>query len=204
MRKLRTIASAVAAILMMSQVALADNEKKATTFKVDASKSQIAWKAKKVTGEHFGKIPLTEGTITLDKGKLTGGSFVANIGGLTVEDLKDANMNGKLTRHLKNDDFFSTDKFPSSKFVVTNVVAAGGNKYNVTGDLTIKGITKPVTFPVTLAVSGKTATATGLITVDRTKYDIKFRSKSFFDAAALGDNMIYDDFTLEFTAVASL
>ncbi len=204
MRTLKHLTNALVAVLILSQVALADDGKKVATYKIDASKSQITWNAKKVKGAHFGKVPFTEGSFTLENGALTGGSFVTSIANLTVEDLKDPESNGKLTRHLKNDDFFSADKFPTSKFVITKVTPAGSNKYEVTGDLTIKGITKPVTFPVTVAVSGKTATATGLITVDRSKYDIKFRSKSFFDVASLGDNLIYDDFTLDFKAVASL
>ncbi len=204
MNTIKNLTRVLAAVMILVQTAWADHGSKDNTFKIDASKSQITWNAKKVTGEHFGKVPFTEGSFTLDKGKLTGGSFVASIADLTVEDVKDAKGNGNLTNHLKSDDFFSVEKFPTAKFVVTKVSPSGANKYEVTGDLTIKGITKPVTFPVSVAVSGKTATATGLITVDRAKYDIKFRSKSFFDANALGDKLIYDDFTLNFKAVASL
>ena len=73
----------------------------------------------------------------------------------------------------------------------------------VTGDLTIKGITKPVSFPVTVKTTANGAEATGTITVDRSKYDMKFRSKSFFDASTLGDKMIYDDFTIDVKLVAA-
>ena len=107
---------------------------------------------------------------------------------LTVTDL-DGEMKGKLEGHLKSDDFFSTDKHTTASFVITNVTGKNGN-YKVTGDLTIKGITKPNTFD--MVVSGNTATAD--LKVDRTQYDIKFRSASFFEN--LKDKAIYDEFDL--------
>lgn len=107
---------------------------------------------------------------------------------LTVTDLE-GEMKGKLEGHLKSDDFFSTDKHTEAKFVITNVSGKDG-KYKVTGDLTIKGITNPNTFD--MIISGNTAKAD--LKVDRTKYDIKFRSASFFDN--LKDKAIYDNFDL--------
>lgn len=157
--------------------------------KVDVVNSKITWKGHKVTGEHDGYIILESGALQFDdKNQLTGGSFVMNMPTLTVTDLE-GEMKGKLEAHLKSDDFFSTDKHSTAKFVITNVSGKDG-KYKVTGDLTIKGITNPNTFD--MVVSGNTAKAD--IKVDRTKYDIKFRSASFFDG--LKDKAIYDNFDL--------
>lgn len=160
-----------------------------TEKKVDVNNSKITWKGHKVTGEHEGHITLEKGTLTFDdKNQLTGGSFLMDMSTLTVTDL-DGEMKGKLEGHLKSDDFFSTDKHNTASFVITNVTGKSGT-YKVTGDLTIKGITKPNTFE--MVVSGNTATAD--LKVDRTQYDIKFRSSSFFDN--LKDKAIYDDFDL--------
>lgn len=157
--------------------------------KVDVVNSKITWKGHKVTGEHDGYIILQKGALKFDdKNQLTGGSFVMDMPTLTVTDLE-GESKGKLEAHLKSDDFFSTDKHTAATFVITNVSGKDG-KYKVTGDLTIKGITYPNTFD--MVVSGNTATAD--LKVDRTKYDIKFRSASFFDG--LKDKAIYDNFDL--------
>jgi polyisoprenoid-binding protein YceI len=202
MKLMKQCAGFLAAVLFVANVAVAEDGKKATTYKVDASKSELKWNGKKVTGEHYGTINLKEGSFTLDGAKLTGGSFVADMNSIIVQDLTDKEYNGKLLGHLKSEDFFSVEKHPTAKFVVTNATQKSGNTYDVTGNLTIKGITKPVTFPVTVTPAGNGAAVKGTIVVDRSKYDMKFRSKSFFDAATLGNNLIYDDFTIDVNLVA--
>jgi polyisoprenoid-binding protein YceI len=171
------------------------------TIKVDAQNSKIVWQAKKVTGAHDGNVPLNNGTLILDGNKLKGGSFVLDVKNLTVTDVKDENMNGKLTGHLKNDDFFAVDKHPEAKFVITSVSPKSGNQFDVVGNLTIKGITEEIKFPATVTADAKKVTATAKITVDRTKYGIKFRSSNFFEN--LGDKAISNDFVLDVNLVAN-
>jgi len=171
------------------------------TLTVDAKSSKISWGAKKVTGTHAGEIPLNSGSLVVDGDKLKGGSFVFDVKNLTVTDVKDAEMNGKLTGHLKSPDFFSVEAHPQAKFVITSVTPKGAGAYDVTGKLTIKGITDNVTFPATVKSDGKKVTADAKISVDRTKYDIKFRSKNFFEN--LGDKAIDNDFTLDVSLVAN-
>ncbi len=175
----------------------------AITYKVDTRQSTAKWNGKKVTGEHYGSIRIAEGSFDYDGKTITGGTFVIDMTSLTVEDIKDEKGQQRLANHLKNDDFFATDKFPQSRLVITGSTPGKDGQLQVTGDLTIKGITQPVTFPVSVKAKGQTTEATGKITVDRAKYDIKFRSKSFIDAASLGDKMIYDDFTLDVKVVAN-
>lgn len=202
MKLVKQFAGFMAAALFVVNVAVAEDGKKATTYKVDASKSELKWNGKKVTGEHYGTISLKEGSFTLDGAKLTAGSFVADMKSIVVEDLKDKEYNGKLTGHLKSEDFFSVEKHPTASFVVTSATPKAAGTFDVTGNLTIKGITKPVSFPVTVTPGKDGAAVKGTIVVDRSKYDMKFRSKSFFDVATLGDNMVYDDFTIEVNLVA--
>ncbi len=191
------MALAAATGLLLTSATLVEKTNKATTYKVDTSKSELIWRGKKVTGEHHGTIDLQSGSFTLDGMKLTGGSFVADMNSIKDLDIADKDMNGKLTGHLKSEDFFGVEKHPMAKFVVTKATPKSGGTADVTGDLTIKGITKPATFPVTVTSSGGQAMVKGTIIVDRSKYDMKFRSKSFFDAATLGDKMVYDDFEIE-------
>lgn len=171
------------------------------TLKVDTKSSKVSWGAKKVTGTHAGDIPLSSGSLIVDGDKLKGGTFVFDVKNLSVTDIKDAEMNGKLTGHLKSPDFFSVEKHPEAKFVITSVTPKSAGIYDVTGKLTIKGITDNVTFPATVKSDAKKVTADAKITVDRTKYDIKFRSANFFEN--LGDKAIDNDFTLDVNLVAN-
>ncbi|WP_396590397.1 YceI family protein [Allomuricauda sp. R78024] len=162
-----------------------DGEKKAV--KVD--ESTVTWKAYKVTGSHTGTIALKSGALEFEGDKLTGGEFVVDMTSIANTDLE-GDYKGKLEGHLNSDDFFGTATNPTSSLVFTKVEASGKNSYKVTGDLTIKGITKPVTFDV--SIYGNKATAT--LKVDRAAYDVKYGSGSFFDN--LGDKTIYDEFDL--------
>jgi len=155
---------------------------------VDVEKSQITWKGYKVTGEHEGTINLKSGVLMFDGDKLTGGKFEMDMTSINTTDLE-GEYKDKLDGHLKSADFFGVDKHPTAKFEITKAVGSG-NSYKVTGDLTIKNITNPVTFDMT--VNGNTATAQ--LKIDRAKYDVRYGSGSFFDN--LGDKTIYDEFDL--------
>ncbi|MCE7056106.1 YceI family protein [Algoriphagus sp. AGSA1] len=168
---------------------------------VNTTESTITWTAKKVTGQHHGKVPITSATLDYEDNRILGGNFEMDMTSLTVEDITDPGMNKKLSDHLKSDDFFSVEKHNKSMFKITDAKTSDGKAYQITGDLTIKGITKPVTFPATVSVSGGKITATGKLTFDRTHYDIKFRSGSYFEN--LADKLIYDDVELDVKLVAS-
>lgn len=156
---------------------------------VKTDESQVTWKAYKVTGSHTGTVNLKSGALLFNEGKLTGGDFTVDMTSLISTDLE-GEYKGKLEGHLKSDDFFGVATHPTSSLVFTKVEATGKNSYEVTGDLTIKGITKPVSFDV--SIYGSKATAT--MKVDRAQYDVRYGSGSFFDN--LGDKTIYDEFDL--------
>ncbi|TDD97022.1 YceI family protein [Flavobacterium cellulosilyticum] len=164
----------------------------AQTKKIDATKSKIEWLAKKVTGQHNGVVSFKDGALVFKGQKLVGGSFTVDMTSLTATDLTGEYL-GKLNGHLKSEDFFSTEKFPTSTLVFKKIGAKAKDVYTVTADLTIKGTTNPVTFDIT--VNGNAATTT--FNVDRTKYDIKYGSKSFFES--IGDKAINDEFELKVT-----
>ena len=156
---------------------------------VKAEESKVTWKAYKVTGSHTGTVALKEGALLFNEGTLTGGEFVVDMTSLIATDLE-GEYKQKLEGHLKSDDFFGVSDHPVSSLVFTKVQATGKNSYEVTGDLTIKGITKPVTLDV--SIYGNKATAT--FKVDRAQYNVRYGSGSFFDN--LGDKTIYDEFDL--------
>jgi len=162
-----------------------DGEKK----EVKTEESTVTWKAYKVTGSHTGTVNLKEGALMFDEGKLTGGNFTVDMTSLVNSDLE-GEYKGKLEGHLKSDDFFGVATNPTASLVFTKVESSGKNSYEVIGDLTIKGITKAVTFDV--SIYGSKATAT--MKIDRAQYDVRYGSGSFFDD--LGDKTIYDEFDL--------
>ena len=162
----------------------------AQTKKVDVAQSSINWTGKKVTGQHEGTINLKDGTLIFKGKKLVGGTFNVDMNSIIVTDLKAGQGKEKLEGHLKADDFFGTEKFATATLVFKKVVTKAPNVHTVNGDLTIKGITKPVTFDITTT----TSTASTTVKIDRTKYDIKYGSGSFFDN--LGDKAINNDFNL--------
>lgn len=174
---------------------------KVTAFQVDNKNSKLLWTARKVTGEHAGTIGVSSGTLNIENNALQSGSFKLDTRSITVTDIKDANSNAKLLGHLKSDDFFAVDKYPSADFLITGIKPHGNNQYDLTGKLTIKGITNDVSFPATINVEKEKLTATAKVKIDRTKYDIKYRSKNYFEN--LGDKAIYDDFDLDITLLAN-
>ncbi len=174
---------------------------KAITYKVDPAKSVMIWNGKKVTGEHTGNVKVADGAFVVEGNKVVGGQFTFDMNSITSTDLTDPTYNGKFIGHMKSEDFFNTAKFPTSSFKITKVTPKGGDQYEVTGNMTIKGITNPVTFPATVKVTGNQITADGKATLDRTKYDIRYGSKSFFEN--IGDKAIYDDFTVEMKLAAN-
>lgn len=174
--------------LVFGATALANSIDKETK-EVKTEESTVTWKAYKVTGSHTGTVSLESGALEFEGDQLTGGEFVVNMTTINTTDLE-GDYKNKLDGHLNSDDFFSTASHPTSKLVFTKVEATGKNSYEVTGDLTIKGITKPVTFDV--SIYGSKATAT--LKVDRSAYDVRYGSGSFFDN--LGDKTIYDEFDL--------
>ncbi|WP_439182958.1 YceI family protein [Carboxylicivirga taeanensis] len=161
---------------------------------VDVKLSEVTWTGKKVTGEHTGKIMFKEGFVQLKDKQLVGGEFVIDMNTITCTDLDNPDYNAKLVGHLKSDDFFGVENYPHSKLVLNNVSAIGKG-YKVSGDLTIKGKTHPVSFEV----KHSDHVFEGKMVIDRTKYDVRYGSGKFFDN--LGDKMIYDNFELVFKVV---
>jgi len=157
---------------------------------VDTETSSLKWHGKKVTGEHFGQIDLKEGWLQWDDNKLTDGAFIIDMSTISNTDLEDAEYNAKLVNHLKSDDFFGVEKFPTAKLEIKGSEKFTDNTAKVKAHLTIKDITHPIEFEA--QKDGNWFMAE--IVVDRSEYDVRYGSGSFFDN--LGDKMIYDDFTM--------
>jgi polyisoprenoid-binding protein YceI len=158
--------------------------------KVNISESTIVWTGKKVLGSHTGTIQLKEGYFEMEGNDIIGGKFMVDMTTINVTDLEAGNGKEKLEGHLKSDDFFGIKDHPLATLAFTKVQKMDDG-YEVDGMLTIKGTSEPISFD--LMMNGNTATTK--IKIDRTKYNVRYGSGSFFDS--LGDNTISDKFTLE-------
>jgi len=182
MKKLKTIT--LLALVVLGTTVSGQNKK------VNIEKSVIKWVGTKITGsDHSGTIKFQEGALIFKGKEVAGGNFTVNMNSLIVTDLT-GDSKANLEGHLKAEDFFGTEKFKTATLKFTKIANKGSGNYNVTADLSIKGITKPVTFE--LNVNSNIAEAK--LMVDRSKYNIKYGSKSFFQD--LGDKAINDEFEL--------
>ena len=173
------------------------NTEGADRYEVDASQSKIEWIGYKPTGQHNGTLNIKSGALYLVDDTPVGGEFVIDMNSLKVLDLEDPEWNGKLTGHLRSPDFFDVDNNPEANFVVTRIVRNknSGPAYLLTGNLTIKGITKSVTFGADIEREGEFFSGkTPQFTIDRTEYDIRYKSSKFF--SNLQNEFINDEFAL--------
>jgi hypothetical protein len=145
----------------------------------DLTSSYVKWTGYKVTGQHFGKVMLKSGSLEFEGDNLIGGAFEMDMTSITVEDL---------TAH------------PTSKFVITKVVSRGTpGAYKIIGNLNLKAATKELRFNADIKTIEGKQTAVAKIKLDRSEYDIRYGSGSFFEN--LGDKTIYDEFDLEINLV---
>ena len=171
-------------------------------FKIVNSQSSVNWIGKKVTGAHDGTIAIKEGNFIFNNGKLSGGNVVIDTTSIIILDITDPATNAQFAGHLASDDFFSIEKFPTASLEITKATEQAENNYLIEGGLTIKGITHPIGFNLETNTSQNTLKATGKIVIDRTKYEMKFRSGNFF--TNLGDTLIYNEFELNVNIIAEI
>jgi polyisoprenoid-binding protein YceI len=171
---------------------------------IDPAGSKLIWTGKKVTGEHTGGINVQSGTIGWSKDGLTSANVTIDMNSITCTDLEGGGAT-KLIGHLKSPDFFNTAAHGTATFKSTKVepiagAAPGQPNYKVTGDLTIKGVTHPITFDALAWHDGKVVRAAANLVFDRTKYDVRYGSSNFFEG--LGDKAISDEVALTFDVTA--
>jgi polyisoprenoid-binding protein YceI len=156
----------------------------------DTKKTTLNWHGEKVLGKHTGTILLKEGWLHLNNNMITAGEFH-----IDMTSIKDDDSNERLEGHLKSDDFFGVEKHPLSKIVIIGSEAFDKGSSLVKGNLTIKGITLPLEFMVKMEKADEGIWFNTHITVDRSKYNVRYGSGSFFDN--LGDKAIHDEFRVK-------
>ena len=159
--------------------------------KVNTETSTVKWTGSKVTSSHEGDIKIKSGKLILDHGRLVGGQFEIDMTTIVNTDIEDKEYRQKLEGHLKNEDFFNVNEFKTASLIITTVKLIEESSYELQANLTIKGITHEIKFNADVKIKGTAFLAIAKIKIDRTKWDIKYNSGSFFDG--LGDYLILDE-----------
>lgn len=181
-------------LVILCSLALCSFSANEETYHVDTKASTVEWLGKKTTGQHNGNVALQSGHIKFSNGIPVNGEFTLNMNSITVTDIKDAEDNQHLVTHLKSNDFFSAEKHPAATLRIKKVEKSSsktGANYQVTADLTIKGITNEIQFPAQIERKDNIVSAAANFTIDRTKWNVVYKSKSILGSMA--DKFIYDD-----------
>jgi polyisoprenoid-binding protein YceI len=170
-------------------------------FRRPYGKSKIRWTGRNLGNLHYGYLGLKEGAVEVHNGVVTGGHFTIDMQSIVCEDIADKTMNKLLVAHLSSADFFETNTFPEGKFTLTEAMliknaSPGVPNYRITGDLTLKGITRPVDFEAVIGwnTEGKLF-AQAAFEIDRTKWKVMYGSGRFFER--LGMHLVNDNITLQ-------
>ena len=186
--------------------------KEGESYQVNTEMSKVLWNGSKPTGIHTGSVSLSEGQLFVKDGALTAGSFVMDMNTINCLDLQ-GEQKASIEAHLKGltvgeeDDFFNVNKFPTAKFEitkVTNLVADESATNLIYGNLTLKGVTRAIGFKAKVQVVNKKVLVNiPEFKIDRTKWGIKFMSKSVL--GDIKDKFINDDIgiAIKLTTVAS-
>lgn len=164
--------------------AMANSAALGTSYNADLSQSNVTWIGTKPVGQHHGKMILDNGMIVVDNGKITGGKFDVAIASIQSMD-EDTSGSSKLMGHLKSADFFEVEKFPLANFEITGVkegVDPESSKdlvmkdatHTVMGNLTLKGVTKGITFPAKIAMTDNSVTTDANFNINRTDWGLSY------------------------------
>lgn len=169
-------------------------------YSIDTNESVLTWEGSMVFGfdeEHIGYVYTSKGEMMIENGQLVGGTVEVDMNTIEYGDKENKNTPVK---HLKSPDYFDVEKFPISTFSITKVAYADRGNLKVTGNLTIKGITNPVTFPAKIEVKDGIVKASGKLVIDRTQWGIRYRSGKFYDN--LADQTVSDEIEIRMKIVA--
>ncbi len=168
--------------------------------------SHITWTGYKIGGQHTGRIEVSSGDLIFVDNVFKGGSFEIDMNSISNSDLEDEQSKKKLEEHLKSPDFFGVEKYPKGKFVIDKTIPYGPcgenqTKYKIVGNLTLKGISKPIKLIAVFYEYDTSYSITARLDFDRSDFDIRYGSGTFFDD--IGDKVIYDNVQLDFSLAAN-
>ncbi|MRR59185.1 MAG: sulfurtransferase [Deltaproteobacteria bacterium] len=175
--------------------------------RIDSGVSRLEWTGRNIVRKHYGIIGISGGELVVDKGAVTSGAVAIDMRTIRNTDLTDKDDNSLLVRHLKSDDFFDVERFPTAEFEIVEcgvLVGAtpGSPNYFIRGKLTIKGITKDLSVPA-IIVPGDDGSvkAHACFDIDRTEWNVFYGSGKLFER--LGMHLVNDTISLELFITAN-
>lgn len=167
-----------------------------TAYTVDTAQSELVWTGAKVSGQHHGTVDIKSGQLIVDNGAITGGNFVLDMNTINTQDLE-GEWKEKLDGHLKADDFFDVANHPEASFEITSVNAgATEGTVVVSGNLTIKGVSKNITFDATVAeLTEQSVKATADFNIAREDWGVNYAGQQ--------DDLISKEINFKVTLVAN-
>lgn len=179
---------------------VAEAQETSLTLNVDTEASRVAWVGSKILGgKHNGTVGIAGGSLAIEGGMIISGSFTIDMNSITNEDLPvegDYNQ-AKLVGHLKSDDFFNVEAYPTAKFEITavNTVADdAGNTHTISGNLTIRETTLNVTFPAKVEITEAGVTASASLTINRLDWGVNWDKAKVQSALEKAASKVKDDF----------
>lgn len=178
----------------------------AVNFSIDHAASKLVWTGRNVVvgKAHTGTIDISAGTLSVEGDAITAGDFTIDMNSIANTDIENPEYNAKLVGHLKDTSFFAVADYPQATFVVTGVEAVTGEAgvtHHVSGNLTLRGVTKGIKIPANVSITEGAVNATADFVIDRSLWEVKYGSGSFFEG--LGDNLIEDNIELSLTLAAT-
>ena len=174
-------------------------------FNVDLQQSSINWVGKKVIGDqHVGTIKVSEGVFAVNEGSVASGQFTIDMTSITNTDPMSDEDRAKLEGHLMSGDFFDAQTYPTASFNITSVevLESGDGTHTITGDLTLKDVTKSISFPANILMNANGMSASASMNLNRADYNVKYGSAKFF-TDLIKDRIIEDEIELNINLIAS-
>ncbi len=198
---MKNVMAILAGLLSLGLLASSDMNKE-RVFSIDTSQTKVKWLGRKVTGAHWGYVRVKQGELKFRGSDLVGGNFVMDMTSIDVGDIKKPENNKNLVDHLRSDDFFAVNTYKTATLKIKNARIGKGGAFDISADLTVKGITKPVFFQAMLDPFENGVKGLAKIKFNRTQYGVKYKSSSFFKN--LGDRVIHDDVEIDVSLVATM
>lgn len=161
----------------------------------------LEWIGRNLNNRHFGRIAIKEGNLVIRGGRPSGGIVVLDMATITNLDLQDSAWRDLLTRHLKSDDFFAVERFPTSSFRLTGWEEAEGASPEArcgiaAGELTIRDVTRPISFSAIVSPQAHgSIKAHAAFDIGRTLWNVCYGSEKLFER--LGMHLVHDIISLE-------
>jgi rhodanese-related sulfurtransferase len=176
-------------------------------FNVDPNRSAVRWIGRNLLNQHNGTVGIASASLAIDQERLVGGNAVMDMESIHCEDIEDPSLASMLISHLRTDDFFLVDSFPTAEFNLESAepipdATPGSPNANLVGSFTLRGQTQPLQFPATLGLNEEAIALQAHFDIDRVLWGSKYGSGRIYES--LGKHIVNDRISISFQLIAPL